>query len=119
MLDAKFHGRHSWPEVELVESVIVVAFLQEGAVSRLGEIGFVVQQMQDANRLLGNQTNYRLVILLLFQPIKKRRKRNVSQRVKQTYSIQMTHCPFFYFLNSYRERDGLPLDSLFGVLLLL
>lgn len=28
----------------------------------------------------------------------------------------MTHCPFFYF---YRERDGLPLDSLFGVLLLL
>lgn len=31
----------------------------------------------------------------------------------------MTHCPFFYFLNSYRERDGLPLDSLFGVLLLL
>ena len=66
MFDAKFHGGHSRPEVELVESVIVVALLQEGAVGRLGEIGFVVQQMQDANRLLGNQTNYRLVILLFF-----------------------------------------------------
>lgn len=81
MLDAKFHGRHSWPEVELVESVIVVAFLQEGAVSRLGEIGFVVQQMQDANRLLGNQTNYRLVILLLFQPIKKEKTKETLANV--------------------------------------
>lgn len=81
MLDAKFHGRHSRPEVELVESVIVVAFLQEGAVSRLGEIGFVVQQMQDANRLLGNQTNYRLVILLLFQPIKKEKTKETLANV--------------------------------------
>ena len=64
MFDAKFHGRHSGAEVELVESVIVVALLQERAVGRLGKIGFVVQQMQNANRFLCNQTNYRLVILL-------------------------------------------------------
>lgn len=45
VFDAEFHGGHSRPEVELVESVIVVALFEERAVGRLGKVGFVVQQM--------------------------------------------------------------------------
>lgn len=63
MFDAKFHGRHPRPEVELVEGVVIVALLQEGGVRRLGEVGLVVEQVEQADRFLGYQVDHRLVIL--------------------------------------------------------
>lgn len=80
MLDAKLHGGHSRSEVELVQGVIVVALFQKRGIGRFGEIGLVVEQVEDANRFPGNEPNDGLVI---------------------------------------RVADGLPLDPLFGVFLLL
>ena len=107
MFDAEFHGGHSGPEVEFVESVVVVAFLEERGVCRLGKVGFVVQQMQNTNRLLGNQANHRLIILLC-RPGKKNALGNGVKGCRRTTKKQM----------SYGESDGLPLDPFLGVLLL-
>lgn len=63
MFDAKLHRGHPRPEVKVVQSVIVVTLLQERAVGGLGEIGFVVQKMQNADRFLRDQTDNRLIIL--------------------------------------------------------
>ena len=43
MFDTKLHGGHTRPEVELVERVIVVAFLKERRIGRFGKIGLVVE----------------------------------------------------------------------------
>ena len=63
MFDAELHRGHARPEVEVVESVVVVTLLQEGRVARLREIRLVVEEMQNADRLLGDQADYRLIIL--------------------------------------------------------
>ena len=62
MLDSKLHGRHPWPGVELVERVVVVALLQEREVGGLREVGLVVEQVEDADRLLGQHVEDRLVV---------------------------------------------------------
>lgn len=63
MFDSKLHGGHTWPEVELVECVIVVALFEEGSIGRLGEIGLVVEQVKHADRFLSNQIDHWLVVL--------------------------------------------------------
>lgn len=45
VFDAEFHGRHSGPEIELVESMVIMTFLQKRGIRRLREVGFIVQQM--------------------------------------------------------------------------
>jgi hypothetical protein len=39
------------PGIELVERMVVVALLQKGEVGGLGEVGLVVQQVEDAHWL--------------------------------------------------------------------
>ena len=62
MLDSKLHGGHSRPGVELVEGVVVVALLQEREVRGLGEVGLVVEQVEDPDRLLGQHVEDGLVV---------------------------------------------------------
>ncbi len=62
MFDAEFHAGHPRPEVELVEGVVVVAFFQEGTVGGFGEVGLVVEQVQDTDGLLGDQVDDGLIV---------------------------------------------------------
>ena len=62
VLDAKLHAVHPWPGVELAEGMVVVTFLQEREVSRFGEVRFIVKEMEDSHRLLGEHVYDRLVV---------------------------------------------------------
>ena len=62
VLDAELHRGHPGPRVELVERVVVVALLQEGQVCGLGEVGLVVQEVEDADGLLGHDVEDGLVV---------------------------------------------------------
>ena len=70
VFNAELHGRHPRSEVELVEGVIVVTLLQEGSIGGLGEVGFVIEQMEQADGFLGYQTDDRLIILNNRKPLR-------------------------------------------------
>ena len=59
----EFGRIHSRPRVELAESMIVIAFLEEGQVSGFGEIALVIEEVQYAHRFFGDQVDDRKVVL--------------------------------------------------------
>ena len=62
MLDAELHGGHPRPGVELIEGVIVVTLLQEREVGGLGEVGLVVEQVKNSDRLFSQHVKDGLVV---------------------------------------------------------
>ena len=62
MLDAELQRTHTWPGVYFIESMIVMTFLQVRDVARLRKIAFVVEEMQNAYGLFGNQVDYVLIV---------------------------------------------------------
>ena len=62
MLDSKLHGRHPRPRIELIQRVVVVTLLQEGQIAGTGEVGLVVQQVEDAHGLAADHVDHGLVV---------------------------------------------------------